>query len=133
MAGARHFSQLVCWQLADALRIETFKITSRSPFKNDFKRRAQIEDAIDSVCRNISEGFGCQSHAEFARYLEISRRSLNELMDCLRSAELKGYVSRLEIAEIQLLSRRLYPALGRLIGYLRRTPRDRRRDGTDER
>ena len=76
--------------IADALRIETFRLTRRPPFARDFKHQAQTEDAIDSVCRNIAEGFGCGSHAEFARFLEISRRSLNELLDCLRSAQLKG-------------------------------------------
>jgi four helix bundle protein len=122
MAGARHFTQLVCWQLADALRGETFKLTRRQPFGGDFRHRSQTEDAIDSVCRNIAEGFGCASHTEFARYLEISRRSLNEVQDCIRSARLKGYVSPEESAGIEKLARRLYPALNRFIAYLPRTP-----------
>lgn len=122
MAGARHFSELVCWQLADALRVQVLKITRRAPFTHDFKYRAQTEDAMDSVCRNISEGFGCRSHAEFARFLEISRRSLNEVTDCLRSAQLKGYASVSEVTALNTLTRRLYPALGRLIDYLRRIP-----------
>lgn len=139
MAGARHFSELISWQLADALRVETFKLTQRKPFARDFKHRAQAEDAIDSVCRNIAEGFGCPSHDEFARFLEISRRSLNELLDSCRSAQLKGYVSEGDLASIRPLARRLYPALSRLITYLRRTPtpdrqlRDRRPSRTDPR
>ena len=121
VAGARHFSELVCWQIADALRVQIFTVTRRPPLNRDFKYRAQTEDAIDSVCRNISEGFGCSSHAEFARFLEISRRSLNELLDCMRSARLKGYLSAAEAEEIVKLTRRLYPAISRLIEYLRRT------------
>lgn len=108
MAGARHYSQLVSWQLADALRVVTFRFTRRPPFRTDFKHRSQAEDAIDSVCRNIAEGFGCASHAEFSRYLEISRRSLNELCDCLRSAQLKGYVTTIDAADAHELTRRLY-------------------------
>lgn len=92
MPGATHFSKLICWQLADELRRETLKLTTRLPFERDFKFRSQTEDAIDSVCRNIAEGCGYESHGEFARYLEISRSSLNELRDCLRSAHVKGYV-----------------------------------------
>jgi four helix bundle protein len=121
MAGARHYSQLVSWQLADALRIATFTFTRRPPFSTDFKHRSQTEDAIDSVCRNIAEGFGCASHAEFARYLEISRRSLNELCDCLRSAQLKGYLTTNEALDIHAVTRRLYPALNNFIAYLKRT------------
>ena len=127
MAGARHYSQLVSWQLADALRVVTFRSTRRAPFLNDFKHRSQTEDAIDSVCRNIAEGFGCISHAEFARYLEISRRSLNELCDCLRSAQRKGYVASKEAADAHRLTRRLYPALNNFIAYLKRNPTGRRR------
>jgi hypothetical protein len=59
VAVARHYSQLICWQLADSLRVQIYKVTSRAPCKNDFKRKGQLEDAIDSVCRNIAEGFGC--------------------------------------------------------------------------
>jgi|SRR5688572_8232919 four helix bundle protein len=122
MAGARHYSQLVCWQLADATRVVVFGFTQRKPFLTDFKQRSQAEDAIESVCRNIAEGFGCLSHAEFARYLEIARRSLNELCDCLRGAQLKGYVSEKEIGAFHALSRRLYPALNNFIAYLKRNP-----------
>jgi four helix bundle protein len=128
VAPARHFSQLVCWQLADALRVETLKLTVKPPFAKDFKFRSQTEDAVDSVCRNIAEGFGCESHAEFARYLEISRRSVNELRDCFRSAHLKGYASGLDLSPGYSLMNRLFPALNNFIAYLRRTPNQRRTD-----
>ena len=129
MAGARHFTELVSWQLADALRILILTFTCRPPFSRDFKHRSQAEDAVDSVCRNIAEGFGCESHAEFARYLEIARRSVNELCDCVRSAVLKGYVSAEQARDFHSLTRRLYPALNNFIGYLHRTPTGRRACG----
>jgi four helix bundle protein len=124
MAGARHFTQLVCWQLADELRQEVFKLTLRDPFVRDLRHVSQANDAIDSVCRNIAEGFGCTSHREFARYLEFSRRSLNELLDSIRSARLKGYVAPEESDQIGKIAKRLYPALSKLIAYLRRSPGD---------
>jgi len=86
MAGARHFTQLICWQLADVLR--------QKP------------------------------HAEFARYLEVARRSRNALMDCLDSARLKGFLSIKEFNHIERTTRRLYPALNKLIAYLRRRDTD---------
>ena len=139
MAGARHHTEIIAWQLADQMRVEIFALTKKGTFARDFKLRPQTEDAIDSVCRNISEGFGCESHAEFARFLEISRRSLNEFTDCLRSAELKEHVSPQQLATIRKLLRRLYPALNRFMAYLRRTDRrknnrtgKRRQDRTDE-
>jgi four helix bundle protein len=121
MAGARHHTEIIGWQLADRIRVEIFRLTREGTFARDFRLRSQTEDAIDSVCRNISEGFGCGSHAEFARFLEISRRSLNEFTDCLRSAELKRHVTTAQLAPIRKLITRLYPALNRFIAYLRRT------------
>lgn len=129
MAGARHYKELIAWQLADQIRVETFKLTRRGEFARDFRHQSQAEDAVDSVCRNIAEGFGCESHAEFARFLEIARRSLNELTDSLRSAELKGYVSPTDLLPIHDLARREFPALGNLMAYLRRTDRSQTRTG----
>ena len=132
MAGARHYSQLVSWQLADALRSRHFQITRRPPFFTDFKHRSQAEDAIDSVCRNIAEGFGCASHAEFARYLEISRRSLNELCDSAAERPAQG-VSRNERsarrsgADAAALSQRW----ANLIAYLNRNSTGRSRCRSD--
>jgi four helix bundle protein len=131
MTGARHYKELIVWQLGDQLRVETFKLTRRPPFARDFKHQSQAEDAVDSVCRNIAEGLVCD-HIEFARFLEISRRSLNELMDSLRSALLKGYVSPVDLAPIHGLARREFPAIGKLIAYLRRTG-NRRPNRTDKR
>ena len=118
---ARHYRELIAWQLADEIRQHVFRWTAKAPFKNDWRGRDQIESAIDSVCHNIAEGFS-GSHAEFARYLAIARRSLNEVTDCIRSAELKHHVDRVETEPVANLVKRLYPAIARLTAYLRRTP-----------
>jgi four helix bundle protein len=122
MAGARHFSDLIVWQLADGLRVETFRVTRRPGFLRDLKLCSQTEDAANSVCRNIAEGFGCGTHKEFARFLEIARRSVNEVQDCLRAATLKGYVAADDLTAARTLMKRLFPALNRLIADLRQRP-----------
>src|SRR5688572_4906356 len=122
MPGTRHFSELIVWQLADELRVETLKLTDRASFVRDFKLHAQTEDAAHSACRNIAEGFG-GTDPEFAHFLTISRRSLNELQDAFRGAQLKGYVTDQDMVPIRRLLRRLYPAIGGLIAHLRRRRR----------
>jgi len=112
---------LVVWQLADEIRIATFRYTARAPFADDFRARRQADDAASSVCRNIAEGFGCDTDSEFARYLGYSRRSLNELLDTLRGAQLQGYVSPDELVPIRSLARRLFPAIGGLVAHLRKS------------
>ena len=121
MAGARRHEELIAWQLADQIRIYVLNLTKRGGFSKDLRLRAQTEDAANSVCRNIAEGFSCK-HVEFARFLKISRRSLNELRDAFRGAELKKYVTASDYAPVETLSRRLYRAFSRLIAYLESTP-----------
>ena len=123
MPPVRHFSQLIVWKLAEEIRVHVFGLTAKPSFAGDLRAKSQAEDAANSVCRNIAEGFGCETHAEFARFLEIARRSLNELQDILHGAQLKRYVTPVELAPIRSLMDRLYPAFGRLLAYLRRTPR----------
>jgi four helix bundle protein len=117
VAGARHYTELIAWQLADAIRLEVFALTERPAFRRDFRLRDQTDDAIASVCRNIAEGFA-GSDAEFRHFLIIARMSLNELSDSLRSALLKNYIAQEELGAIAVLSRRLHPALAGLIRHL---------------
>ena len=98
MRGARHFSELTVWKLADELRVETLKLTKRPEFARNLKAQAQAEDAVNSICRNTAEGFGCESHGQFAWFLRVARRSLNELQDACRGAEQKGYVTSSDLA-----------------------------------
>ncbi|HEY3157379.1 MAG TPA: four helix bundle protein [Vicinamibacterales bacterium] len=121
MRGARRYEDLIVWQLADRMRVLAFKLTEREAFARDLKLHSQTEDAVNSVCRNIAEGFGCK-HKEFARFLEISRRSVNEVRESFHTAQLKRYVTAREYEPIWRLAHRLYPAYGRLIHYLRTTP-----------
>jgi four helix bundle protein len=122
MAGVRDFRDLICWQLADRIRTAIYPLTTRPAFVHDVRLRTQTEDAIESVCRNIAEGFGCGSNPEFHRFLTYSKRSLNELFDSLRSAETKGHLRANDLVEIRSLGRRLYPALEGLMLHLRRHP-----------
>lgn len=129
-AVARHFSELIAWQLGDEIRQHVFRWTNRPPFSGDYKRKSQVEDAADSMCRNVAEGFS-GTHAQFAHHLRIARQSLNEVMDCTRSAQLKGYITDEEQAAVSALSRRLYPAISRLVAYLTRTPDPGARPGAN--
>ena len=118
LSGARHFRELIVWQLGDQHRIEVFKLTGQTRLRADLKLRSQIDDAADSVCRNIAEGFGCRSHREFARFVRISRRSLNEVQDGLHSAILKQYFAESDLEAARRLQRRLYAAMASLLRYL---------------
>jgi four helix bundle protein len=122
MAGARDHTELIVWQLANELCVQVFLLTARDAWARDFKLRSQTDDAASSVRRNISEGFGRRSHVEFARFLEISRSSLNELRDCLLEAEQKGHATADQLGPPRNLIKRITVANARLTRYLRNTP-----------
>jgi four helix bundle protein len=118
MPGARHFTELIVWQLADQHRVQVFALTKRTPLYADLKLRSQIDDAVDSVCRNVAEGFGCETHREFARFVRIARRSMNEVQDGLRSAVIKEYLTDDDLTAVRQFQRRLYRAIAKLLAYL---------------
>jgi four helix bundle protein len=118
MPGARHFTELIVWQLADQHRVQVFALTRRTPLHADLKLRSQIDDAADSVCRNVAEGFGCETHREFARFVRIARRSMNEVQDGLRSAVIKEYLTDDDLTAVRQFQRRLYRAIAKLLAYL---------------
>jgi four helix bundle protein len=132
MPPARRYSDLRVWKLADEMRRTIFALTKRPTFARDLKAQGQLDDAINSVCRNIAEGFPC-GHVEFARFLEISLRSLNEVRDALHAASVKGYITDAELRALWHLADRLAPALRRFIAYLRRTPDPRPRSNPNRR
>ena len=122
MAGARHFTELVCWQLADALKVAVYRVSNRPAVKKDFKYRDQIREAAASATSNMSEGFGRRSNAEFARFLDISRASLTELQNHLKDGLDRGYLAPAESNRLIILAKRSCGAVAALQRYLRRDP-----------
>ena len=127
MRGARHFTELTVWRLADELRRESLKLTGQPRYLRNVRLREQTDDAVDSICRNIAEGFAADTHGQFAWFLRISRRSLNEVQDAVLSAQQKQILSPADLVQVRALMRRLRPALNRFIDYLERSPKQRNR------
>ena len=126
MESVNHYTKLFVWKVGDQIRQDVAKLTSRPAFARDVKARGQADDAANSICRNIAEGFACETHKEFARYLSYSRRSLNELRDAMRGAMIKGYISGKDLQPIDRRAFHLRRALTNFIAYLKATPDDNR-------
>lgn len=73
------YRKLRVWQQAHALAINVRKATDRFPRTGYASLRAQITASAESIAFNIVEGCGTSSQPEFARFLEISRKSSMEL------------------------------------------------------
>ncbi len=74
----RAYMKLDVWQLAMQLYKLVWQIISE--LKIEFKLRAQIIDAVQSVSSNISEGYSRRSINEYIQHLYIAIGSLSETL-----------------------------------------------------
>ncbi len=92
MALIKRFEDIVAWQEARKLVQNIYKITREGAFSRDYGLRDQIQRAAVSIMTNIAEGFDCESHIEFGRFLGIARRSAVEVQSLLYAAWDIGYI-----------------------------------------
>ncbi len=79
---SHNFRKMKIHKRAVALSKRIYLITRSLPAEEEFGLRSQIRRAAVSVALNIAEGSGSSSNREPTRFLEISRRSIYELIAC---------------------------------------------------
>jgi len=125
--GAKHFTELRCWQLANELKREVYAFTANDPARRDRDFCDDIRGSARSAPANIAEGFGRDTHAEFARFLTIAHGSLVETENHLRDALDCKYLSDREWDRLTALAKEAQRATAKLRSYLQETPTPRRR------
>src|SRR6185436_18222038 len=65
---ARHYRELVCWQLSNELKRRVYAFIAKPPASKDFEFCKQIRGSARGAPRTIYEGFGRFRPPEFARY-----------------------------------------------------------------
>jgi len=125
--GARHFSELRCWQLANALKREVYAFIANDPARKDRDFCDDIRDSARSAPANTAEGFGRDTHPEFARFLTIAHASLVETENHLSDALDCKYLSKSEWQRMTDLAKEAQHATAGLRTYLRETPTPKRR------
>jgi len=73
------FKHIKAWQRAHALAIAIHKATRHFGRMGYAHLRSQLTRAADAIAANIVEGCGAATNKEFARFLDISIKSDNEL------------------------------------------------------
>jgi four helix bundle protein len=117
--GAKSFQDLVCWQLARELRRSVRTLIATPSLSKDFDLCNQLRRSTRSATGNIAEGFGCRTHAEFARFLDIAARSIKETEDRLIESVDNQLITQEQTALAQNLAKRASVAVSRLANYLR--------------
>jgi len=116
---ARHYRELVCWQLSNALKRRIYALIAKPPASNDFDFCRQIKGSARGAPRTISEGFGRFRPPEFARYLEFARASLIETQNHLDDALDNEYITDETHHERFRLADRAIGATTKLQQYLK--------------
>ena len=88
------FEDIRGWQEARILTKMIYTLTNEGLLAKDFGLRDQLQRAAVSTMANIAEGFDCESHAEFARFLGFARRSAVEVQSLLYAALDAGYITQ---------------------------------------
>jgi len=97
MALIEKFEDIKAWQEARQLTKDIYKVSAEGTFGRDFGLRDQIRRASVSSMANIAEGFDCESKKEFARFLEIARRSSVEVQSLLYVAFDVEYIDSVQL------------------------------------
>jgi four helix bundle protein len=126
--GARRFEELLSWQRGHELHVEIWKACERPPASRDFEFKAQIRDASESVPRNIAEGFGRFSPAQFVAFLDVSRASALETKSLLMKGLAVGYWNEKEFKRLDALATRAIQAIAKFQRYLRSSRAKRNAD-----
>jgi four helix bundle protein len=119
MAGARSFTDLHCWKLANELKLGVYAVIKSPAVERDCEFRNQIRNAAASAPRNIAEGFGRYQPKEFGQYLRVANGSLMETSNHLQDGVDRGYFQQQDVAPLLILARRSSAATTRLLRYLK--------------
>jgi four helix bundle protein len=93
MKKASSFQDLIVWQHAHKLVLNTYKLTESFPRSEMFCLTAQMRRAAISVPANIAEGFRKRGVPDKLRILNIAQGSLEELRYYFILAQDLGYAS----------------------------------------
>lgn len=110
--------KMIVWQSMDELDSLVQEILAKIPRK-EYKIRAQIDSASDSVGANFVEGYYSGFLAEYIRFLTYSRRSLGELQERVRRVLRKSYIDQREYEKFDERAGKTMCLVNRLIYSLK--------------
>ena len=88
------YKELIVWQKAVDLVIETYKLCRILPKEETYGLSDQMRRAAVSIPSNIAEGQARKNKKEFIHFLYIAKGSLAELLTQLEICIRLGYISR---------------------------------------
>ena len=118
MAGVREHTELTVWKLCNELRERIRPIVDRAAFGRYPKLREQLDEAAESPCPNIGEGFTRYFPRDNARFVRVAAGSLTEVIEHLGRAHARRLITTEESESLVALARRARKAATRYMVYL---------------
>jgi four helix bundle protein len=112
VARIEDFEDLEVWQDARKLSKLVRELSSKEPFKKDFRFSSQINSAAGSIMDNIAEGFERDGNKEFINFLFIAKGSNGEVRSQSYRAFDSKFISKEELEDLlritELLKRKIF-------------------------
>ncbi len=90
------FKNFNVYKGSQQFRKEIYELSRKFPKEELFVLTSQIRRAVLSICLNIAEGSNRASDIDFARFLNNSLTSLEEVIACLDTALEEKYITKNE-------------------------------------
>ena len=110
----KSFRELDVWQYAMELTDVVYRLVRRFPSEERYALGDQLRRAAVSIPSNIAEGFGRDSHNDFAHFLAQAKGSLYEVDTQLEIAVMRRFIAAAEVPTD------LMNTISKLIGSLAR-------------
>ncbi len=94
------FQDLEIWQRGAALSGPLFALADRLDEQKRYRFAEQLRGATLSITNNITEGSGSTSDADFAGFLNFSRRSVFEVANILLVLSREKALQSVEVSEL---------------------------------
>jgi four helix bundle protein len=114
----KDFSELIVWQKAMDLVVETYQLVSKLPNEEKYALSDQMRRAAVSIPSNIAEGQARNSKKEFVNYLAIARGSNAELRTQYAICGRLQYLTETDMTKVCLRSDEVGKMLNSLIQRL---------------
>ena len=89
----KSFREMEVWQKAMILTDCVYDLVATFPQTERYALGDQLRRAAVSIPSNIAEGFGRETHKDFAHFLSVARGSLYEVDTQIEIAMRRGYIS----------------------------------------
>ena len=98
------YRKLIVYTKAKELVAHVYKLLKRFPKEEQFALCSQLRRSVVSITSNVAEGVTRYSYKDKVHFLEISYGSLMEVMSQLEVSMELGYISEIELRNVEILA-----------------------------